>query len=131
MGDKIKIEEEMKKLRDDMIKEYINSELIFGYVKELEEKNKELEEKNTELKEQFKKAIEYRQALEEDLFENNSNYVVSKNKIREKLEKIQILINEYEENEKSSKYKVDKSYWHENKMKYVYKRNILEELLEV
>lgn len=46
--------------------------LIKGY-RELEERNKYL--------------VQYRQALEEDLFENCSNYVISKDKIRKYKEK--------------------------------------------
>lgn len=47
----------------------------------------ELEKENAELKEMLQNKIKYTQELEQDLFENASNYVVPKAKVKEKLEK--------------------------------------------
>lgn len=45
-----------------------------------------LEKENAELKAMLKNRIKYTQELEQDLFENCSNYVVPKAKIKEKIE---------------------------------------------
>ena len=60
----------------DEIKKAIEN-LIKGY-RELEERNKYL--------------IQYRQALEKDLFENCSNYVISKDKIRKRIKKLEEML---------------------------------------
>ena len=49
--------------------------------------NKE-KEKNKELQEMLKHRIKYTNELEEDLFQKANNYVISKDKIREKLKEI-------------------------------------------
>lgn len=49
------------------------------------EKVKQLEKENTELKAMLEHRIKYTQELEEDLFENSSKYVISKDKIRDKI----------------------------------------------
>lgn len=61
---------------DDCVNKSFVVDPIINYIEKLEE--------------QFKKAIEYRQLLEQDLFENNSNYVISKDKIREKIDELNI-----------------------------------------
>ena len=77
-----------------------------------------------ELEENCKKCV-VRERLNE--YVGNS---ISKDKIREKIKGMQIWIDTFKENEETSEYKEEKNYWHKNKMEYVHKRNILEELLE-
>lgn len=48
-----------------------------------------LEKENAELKAMLKNRIKYTQELEQDLFENCSNYVVPKSVIREKIDKLE------------------------------------------
>lgn len=60
-------------------KEYKVSEAIDGL---LDLYNKE-KEKNKELEEMLKHRIKYTNELEKDLFENASNYVIPKSKVRE------------------------------------------------
>lgn len=58
-------------------------------VKEQEEREKythQLEVENKELKEMLKYRIEYTNKLEEDLFQNASNYVIPKSKVEELIE---------------------------------------------
>lgn len=74
------------------------------------------------------KRIEYCNELEKDLFENCSNYVVSKDKIREEIEEIkQILIKlDYHD----IKDKNEREFYKTQYMQYVVARNILQGLLE-
>ena len=56
----------------------------------LEKKEIELEKENAKLKELMKYKIVYTKELEKDLFENASNYVIPKETIKDKLEKLKI-----------------------------------------
>lgn len=49
----------------------------------------QLEKENTELKRMLQRRIKYTQELEQDLFENCSNYVVPKSVIIEKIEELE------------------------------------------
>jgi hypothetical protein len=77
------------------MKEELNAEHSCFSIKELWALNGlvDLYNKEKEEKEKFKKAlgkrITYCNELEKDLFENCSNYVISKDKIREKIEKLE------------------------------------------
>lgn len=50
----------------------------------------EEKEKNKKLKEMLARRIKYTRELEEDLFENCNNYVISTDKIRAKIEELEI-----------------------------------------
>lgn len=63
-------------------------ENLINRVKELEEIEKEHQKQNGELQERIKQRIAYTKELEKDLFENSSNYVIPKSKIKEKIEEI-------------------------------------------
>lgn len=88
----------------------------------------ELEKENAELKAMLKNRIRYTQELEQDLFENCSNYVVPKSVIREKIEEIQKL---YEEALKKSDFKEVEIMNHNNfkGIQLEGQRTILKELL--
>lgn len=106
---------------------YIILNLIEKQQKEIEnlkEINKEHQKLNGELREEIDDLKQlmahkngYTKQLEEDLFENASNYVVSKDKIREKIKELEDnMILFTNDKEKFNRYK--------------YARNILEKLLE-
>ena len=82
----------------------------------LKQQIKELQKKNDELKKLMAHKNWYTSKLEEDLFENASNYVIKKEKVKDKIKEIGEKI-KYEENEKVV------IYLHKQK-------NILQELLE-
>ena len=82
----------------------------------LKQQIKELQKKNDELKKLMAHKNWYTQKLEEDLFENASNYVIKKEKVKDKIKEIGEKIR-YEENEKVV------IYLHKQK-------NILQELLK-
>ena len=66
-----------------------------------------LQKENEELKEMLKNRIRYTNELEQDLFENASNYVVSKDKIRDKIKELEEeLSNEMFENEVRAKIEI-------------------------
>lgn len=82
----------------------------------LKQQIKELQKKNDELKKLMAHKNWYTSKLEEDLFENASNYVIKKEKVKDKIKEIDEKI-KYEENEKVV------IYLHKQK-------NILQELLK-
>ena len=79
--------------------------------------NKE-KEKNKELEGMIKNRIKYTNELEKDLFENASNYVIPKSKLREKIEELE------------NKMPPDDDYAFEIQNDIYSKINILQELLE-
>lgn len=103
--------EELRKIAKEeaskFIMENLNSAIIFTYIQNLE---KEIEN----LKQLMAHKNAYTKKLEEDLYENASNYIVSKDKIREKIKEIE---------RKSFENKINYS-------EYYYKTEILKELLE-
>lgn len=116
------IEEYKNKEYLDVVREkvYANEEsrrkdeLIKKQQKEIEEQNKEINEKDKLLK--FSR--NYINKLEQDLFENANNYVVSKEAIREKIEKLK---------DKEQEFTDDQGYWGDSSIQH--KIEILEELL--
>lgn len=80
-------------------------------------------EKIKELEGMLKNRIKYTNELEKDLFENCANYVISKSKIKEKLKEI-----EKQEVQELKGLKGQDRYY--IKQKFIYKKSILEELLE-
>ena len=71
--------EKIKELEADL---YVANGIISDYIDITKEQDKEIEE----LKKALGKRVKYCNELEKDLFENCSNYVVSKDKIRAKIE---------------------------------------------
>lgn len=69
-------------VRDETVKMYEETEM------ELETRITELEEKNKELKMLMAHKNGYTQQLEQDLYENGSNYVIPKQKIKDKIEEV-------------------------------------------
>lgn len=78
--------EELRKIAKEeaskFIMENLNSAIIFTYIQNLE---KEIEN----LKQLMAHKNAYTKKLEEDLYENASNYVVSKDKIRERIKELE------------------------------------------
>ena len=75
---------------DSCIASVDNIETVLSYIEELE---KEVEK----LKEHIRKRIAYTQDLEKDLFENCENYVVNKDKIRNKIKELEEDLKNYKE----------------------------------
>lgn len=67
-------------------------------IKELQKENEELKADRDKFKKALAKRITYCNELEKDLFENCSNYIVSKQKIKDKIEEINKMI-AYEHND--------------------------------
>lgn len=77
-----------------------NGHLVYNenYFK-LQKENEELKEDRDKFKKNLLKRITYCNELEKDLFENSSNYVIKKQKVKDKIEEIDEKI-KYEDNEK-------------------------------
>ena len=56
-----------------------------GVIEKLQKENKELKEDRDKFKKELLKRITYCNELEKDLFENGSNYVISKQKVKDKI----------------------------------------------
>lgn len=72
--------------------------ILRDYKRVLKE-NEELKEDRDKFKKNLLKRITYCNELEKDLFENGSNYVIPKEKVKDKIEEIDEKI-KYEDNEK-------------------------------
>ena len=99
------------------IPEKVCSKILDLYNKEKEEKEK--------FKEAFIKRMEYSHELEKDLFENASNYVVSKDKIKEKIKELEQDVKDFEEY-----WSKDPRGFKKEKSVDYYKLEALKELLE-
>ena len=58
---------------------------ILGVIEKLQKENKELKEDRDKFKKELLKRITYCNELEKDLFENGSNYVIPKQKVKDKI----------------------------------------------
>ena len=74
-------------------------EHILKDYKRILKENEELKEDRDKFKKNLLKRITYCNELEKDLFENSSNYVIKKQKVKDKIEEIDEKI-KYEDNEK-------------------------------
>ena len=118
--------------------EYFNYEILFNFFSLYNnaiEENKKLRKENEELKEdrdKFKKAlgkrITYCNELEKDLFENCSNYVIPIQKVKAKIEELDIEIStcEYADDD-SEEYKKEVE---KDKRELKKKKKVLQQLLE-
>ena len=93
--------------------------ILSDYKRVLKE-NEELKEDRDKFKKALGKRITYCNELEKDLFENSSNYVIKKQKVKEKIEELNKLIIETQKElgSASKEYTI-----------YVYQENILQDLL--
>ena len=113
----LKENEILKEEKEQVWEEWNNLERgSYETEQKLKQQIKELQKKNDELKKLMAHKNWYTQKLEEDLFENASNYVIKKEKVKDKIKEIGEKI-KYEENEKVV------IYLHKQK-------NILQELLK-
>ena len=118
--------------------EYFNYEILFNFFSLYNnaiEENKKLRKENEELKEdrdKFKKAlgkrITYCNELEKDLFENCSNYVIPIQKVKAKIEELDIEIStcEYADDD-SEEYKQEVE---KDKAELSIAKKVLQQLLE-
>ena len=96
----LKEDEILKKEKEQAWEEWNNLEQgSYETEQKLKQQIKELQKKNDELKKLMAHKNWYTQKLEEDLFENASNYVIKKEKVKDKIKEIGEKIR-YEENEK-------------------------------
>lgn len=72
---------------------------ILNLIEKLQKESEELKEDRDKFKKNLLKRITYCNELEKDLFENGSNYVIPKEKVKDKIEEIDEKI-KYEDNEK-------------------------------
>ena len=122
------IEEDIKKLRESIIEEkyhiynkdlkIILEHILSDYKRTLKE-NEELKEDRDKFKKALGRKITYCNELEKDLFENSSNYVIKKQKVKDKIEELDKAYEDSkDENGESEYYYPD------------YTIRVLEELLE-
>jgi len=119
-------EEEIQNILDEL--NTVRPEVLNTEAKRLFEAIMQIADDRDKYKNALIKRIKYCNELEKDLFENCSNYVVSKDKIRKEIEEIkQILIKlDYHD----IKDKNEREFYKTQYMQYVVARNILQGLLE-
>lgn len=66
-----------------------NAQTILNLIEKLQKENEELKEDRDKFKKNLLKRITYCNELEKDLFENGSNYVIPKEKVKDKIEELQ------------------------------------------
>lgn len=71
-------------------------EILLSDYKRVLKENEELKEDRDKFKKALGRRITYCNELEKDLFENSSNYVIKKQKVKEKIEELDIQISECE-----------------------------------
>ena len=64
---------------------------LLNLIEKLQKENKELKEDRDKFKKALGKRITYCNELEKDLFENCSNYVISKQKVKDKIDELKII----------------------------------------
>lgn len=90
LSDYKKLQEEFKEVDHECDRlEKIDFEKDMRII-ELQKENEELKADRDKFKKALAKRITYCNELEKDLFENCSNYIVSKQKIKDKIEKLEI-----------------------------------------
>ena len=94
-------------------------EHILSDYKRVLKENKELQEDRDKFKKALGKRITYCNELEKDLFENGSNYVIPKQKVKDKIEELKKKVEELTD---------DKGYWGGSDLLEQIK--VLQELLE-
>lgn len=62
--------------------------IVLNLIEKLQKENEELKEDRDKFKKALGKRITYCNELEKDLFENGSNYVIPKQKVKEKIEEL-------------------------------------------
>lgn len=97
------------------------------YTKE-KQLRKELIDDRDKYKNALIKRIKYCNELEKDLFENCSNYVVSKDKIKKEIEEIKEILKQLDYHD--IKDKNEREFYKTQYMQYVVAKNILQGLLE-
>ena len=98
-------------------------EIILSDYKRVLKENKELQEDRNKFKKALGKRITYCNELEKDLFENGSNYVIPKQKVKDKIEEL-----DKEEKRELKGTKGQDRYF--VKQTYQNKRMILQELIK-
>lgn len=107
-----------EKIKDEDLLSFFEYVVILNLIEKSQKENEELKADRDKFKKALAKRITYCNELEKDLFENCSNYIVSKQKIKDKIEEIQ--------EDKTSKYY--DMFLEERDLEYTIK--ILQELLE-
>ena len=93
--------------------------MLFRSYKRVLKENEELKEDRDKFKKALGKRITYCNELEKDLFENSSNYVIKKQKVKEKIEELKKKVEELTD---------EKGYWGGSDLLEQIK--VLQELLE-
>ena len=101
---------------DELI--YIQETILSDYKRVLKE-NEELKEDRDKFKKALGRRITYCNELEKDLFENSSNYVIKKQKVKDKIEELKKKVEELTD---------EKGYWGGSDLLEQIK--VLQELLE-
>lgn len=83
-----KLKQEYEELDENFTLVIIGKERIEKENGELKAELKQEKEERQKFEKAFKQRMEYSHELEKDLFENCSNYVISKDKIKEKIEEL-------------------------------------------
>lgn len=87
-------EEEIIRYLENVDKKHIETNKTIIAIEGLLDLYQKEKEKNKELTEMLEHKITYCNELEQDLFENSNNYVINKDKIRQKIEEIENIRNE-------------------------------------
>ena len=82
-----KLEELISLLYQDKLTQY-GKRLLVENIEKLQKENEELKEDRDKFKKALGRRITYCNELEKDLFENGSNYVIPKSKVKEKIEEL-------------------------------------------
>lgn len=119
MNEEEKIAVEFVKKRTKELKKYAKRENELVYDDIILNLINKLQKENEELKKLMAHKNWYTQKLEEDLFENASNYVIKKQKVKDKIEELKKKVGELTD---------DKGYWGGSDLLEQIK--VLQELLE-
>ena len=119
-------EKEIQNILDEL--NTVRPEVLNTEAKKLFEAIMQIADDRDKYKNALIKRIEYCNELEKDLFENCSNYVVSKDKIRKTIEEIKELLKQLDYHD--IKDKNEREFYKTQYMQYVVARNILQGLLE-
>lgn len=92
----MKLEEVIERLKDDVkyadLRDTVNDDCTICFIEDIEtllKSYEELKKENEDIKRILSYEIEYREKLEEDLYKRCSNFVIPKDKIREKIEELE------------------------------------------
>ncbi len=106
-GKKIKIYELLRTFKREGIENFVTTrkkyiDVILSDYKRVLKENEELKEDRDKFKKALGRKITYCNELEKDLFENSSNYVIKKQKVKEKIEELK---------EKEQELSDEQGYW--------------------